>query len=73
MIQDIELLASQAERCNLILKRLSLNPNEEDDFIDEDINIRDYIKEIISSFKQTSNKEFILTLKRHVSQNNKIY
>ena len=36
LIQDIELLSSQVERCNQILKRLSLNPNEEDDFIDED-------------------------------------
>ena len=59
VIQDIELLSSQVERCNQILKRLSLNPNEEDDFIDEDLTIRDYLKEIISSFKETSEKEFI--------------
>ena len=59
IIQDIELLSSQVERCNQILKRLSLNPNEEDDFIDEDLSIRDYLKEIILSFKETSDKEFI--------------
>ena len=59
LIQDIELLSSQVERCNQILKRLSLNPNEEDDFIDEDLSIRDYLKEIILSFKETSNKNFI--------------
>ncbi len=59
IIQDIELLSSQVERCNQILKKLSLNPNEEDDFIDEDLTIRDYLKEIISSFEETSNKEFI--------------
>jgi len=59
VIQDIELLSSQVERCNQILKRLSLNPNEEDDFIDEDLSIRDYLKEIISSFKETSEKNFI--------------
>jgi len=41
------------------LKRLSLNPNEEDDFIDEDLSIRDYLKEIILSFKETSEKNFI--------------
>ena len=58
VIQDIELLSSQVERCNQILKKLSLNPSEEDNFIDEDLSIRDYIKEIISSFKETSNKEF---------------
>ena len=56
---DIELLSSQVERCNQILKKLSLNPNQEDDFIGEDLTIRDYIKEIISSFKETSKKDFI--------------
>jgi two-component system sensor histidine kinase RegB len=35
--KDIELLTSQVDRCNEILKRLSLNANEEDDFIDEDL------------------------------------
>ena len=60
VIQDIELLSSQVERCNQILKKLSLNPIEEDDFIDEDSTMRDYLKEIISSFKETSEKNFIL-------------
>ena len=59
VIQDIELLSSQVERCNQILKRLSLNPSEEDEFIDEDLNMRDYLKEIILSFKETSENEFI--------------
>ena len=59
VIQDIELLNSQVERCNQILKRLTLNPIEEDEFIDEDISLREYLKEIILSFKETSNKEFI--------------
>jgi two-component system sensor histidine kinase RegB len=58
--QDIELLSSQVERCNQILKKLSLNPNEEDEFIDEDLSMKDYLKEIILSFKETSDKEFIL-------------
>ncbi len=60
VIQDIELLSSQVKRCDEILKKLSLNPNEEDDFIDEDFSFRDYIKEIISSFKETSDKDFIV-------------
>ena len=60
VIQDIELLSSQVERCNQILKKLSLNPIEEDDFIDEDLSIKDYLKEIASSFKETSSKSFIL-------------
>ncbi len=59
VIQDIQLLSSQIERCNQILKKLSLNPNEEDDFIDEDLTMRDYLKEIIRSFKETSEKKFI--------------
>ncbi len=62
IMQDIELLSSQVERCNEILKKLSLNPNEEDDFIDEDLSMKDYIKEIILSFKETSKKHFILNL-----------
>ena len=59
VIQDIRLLSSQVERCNQILKRLSLDPNQEDDFIDEDLTMRDYIKEIVSSFKETSKKTFV--------------
>ena len=57
--KDIELLNSQVERCNEILKRLTLNPVEEDEFIDKDINIRDYLNEIISSFKEISKKDFV--------------
>ncbi|MBD1134229.1 ActS/PrrB/RegB family redox-sensitive histidine kinase [Pelagibacterales bacterium SAG-MED48] len=57
--KDIELLASQVERCNKILKRLTLNPVEEDDFIDKDLAMRDYLSEIISSFKEISKKQFI--------------
>ena len=57
--KDIQLLSSQTDRCNEILKRLSLNPIEEDNFIDKDISIRDYLSEIILSFKETSKKNFI--------------
>ena len=59
VVQDIELLTSQVERCDQILKRLSLNPIEEDEFIDEDISLREYLKDIILSFKEMSDKEFI--------------
>ena len=62
VIQDIYLLSSQVERCNQILKKLSLNPSQEDDFIDEDLSMREYLNEIIRSFKETSDKEFILNL-----------
>ena len=57
--KDIELLSSQVERCNEILKRLSLNPVEEDEFIDKDLTMREYLTEIISSFKEISEKNFI--------------
>ena len=70
VIQDIYLLSSQVERCNQILKKLSLNPSQEDDFIDEDLSMREYLNEIIRSFKETSDKEFILNLSRLQSSKN---
>ncbi|WP_440697931.1 ActS/PrrB/RegB family redox-sensitive histidine kinase [Candidatus Pelagibacter sp. HIMB1709] len=60
--KDIKLLSSQVERCNEILKRLTLNPVEEDEFIDKDISLRDYLNEIIISFKEISSKNFILNI-----------
>ena len=60
--KDIELLSSQVERCNEILKRLSLNPVEEDNFIDKDLTMRDYLNQIILSFKEISQKNFIFNL-----------
>jgi two-component system sensor histidine kinase RegB len=57
--KDIELLSSQVQRCNEILKRLTLNPVEEDNFIDKDLSMKDYLSEIISSFKEISQKKFI--------------
>ena len=69
--KDIELLSSQVERCNQILKRLTLNPIEEDDFIDKDLSMKDYLIEIVSSFKQISKKNFILNFDQY-SNNRKI-
>ncbi len=63
--KDIELLASQVERCNEILKRLTLNPVEEDNFIDKDLTIKDYLTEIISSFKEISKKNFIFNFDQY--------
>jgi len=60
--KDIELLVSQIDRCGEILKKLTLNPIIEDDFIDRDITIANYINEIIKSFQETSTKKFILNL-----------
>ena len=58
--QDIELLISQIDRCSEILKKLTLNPIVEDSFIDKDLTIANYVKEIVKSFEETSKKEFIL-------------
>jgi len=62
--KDIELLSSQVERCNEILKRLSLNPVE-DDFIDKDVSIKEYLSEIISSFKEISKKNFVFNFDKY--------
>ena len=56
--KDLELLISQVNRCNDILKKLTLNPNIEDDFIDRNKTLYDYINEIVNSFKKISNKNF---------------
>ena len=58
--KDIELLLSQIERCSEILKKLTLNPTIEDDFIDRDLSINEYISEIVKSFQDTSKKIFII-------------
>ena len=63
--KDIELLSSQVERCNEILKSLTLNPVEEDDFIDTDLTMREYLSEIISSFKDISKKKFIFNFDQY--------
>ena len=62
---DIDLLISQIERCSEILKKLTLNPVVEDDFIDRDLTIAEYMNEIIKSFKETSNKTFIINLDQY--------
>ena len=63
--KDIDLLISQIERCGEILKKLTLNPTIEDNFIDRDLTIVDYISEIVKSFKETSKKEFIINIDQY--------
>ena len=60
--KDLDLLVSQIERCSEILKKLTINPDIEDNFIDRDLTVAEYITEIIKSFKETSKKNFILNL-----------
>ena len=66
--RDIELLSSQVERCNKILKSLSLNPVEEDIFIDKDISMKEYLSEIISSFREISKKHFIFNFDQYANE-----
>ena len=63
--KDLELLLSQVNRCNEILKKLSLNPNIEDDFIDKDISLEIYVKEVVNSFKEISDKNFIINIEQN--------
>ena len=68
--RDVSLLVSQIERCSEILKKLTLNPIIEDDFIDRDLSIADYLNEIIKSFKEISKKEFILNFDQNLNSLN---
>ena len=58
--KDVELLVSQVNRCNEILKKLTINPTIEDDFIDKNLSLFNYVKEIVISFKEISDKQFII-------------
>ena len=58
--KDIELLVSQSVRCREILKKLSLNPNIEDEFINSSLSLNDYVYEIVRSFQEISEKSFII-------------
>ena len=62
--KDIELLVSQVDRCNDILKRLSINSTLEDDFIEKDLSLNSYITEIVNSFKEISKKNFIINVEQ---------
>ena len=62
--KDIELLVSQVNRCNDILKRLSINSTLEDDFIEKDLSLNSYITEIVNSFKEISKKNFIINVEQ---------
>ena len=73
--KDIELLSSQIERCEEILKKLSINPSEEVEFIDDDLSMRDYLKDITKSFEEIGNKKFIFNFDQdsNPKENFKIY
>ena len=56
--KDLDLLVSQSNRCSKILKKLSLNPNIRDEFLNVDLHLGDYIYEIVKSFQEISQKKF---------------
>ena len=60
--KDIDLLISQSNRCREILKKLSLNPSIEDDFLNINLSLNDYVNEIVRSYQEISNKEFVINL-----------
>ena len=63
--KDLDLLLSQSNRCREILKKLSMNPKINDDFLDSNLNLFDYLNEIIKSYKEISNKNFIFYTKNY--------
>ena len=68
--KDLDLLASQSNRCSEILKKLTLNPNVEDQFIDANLSLDDYIREIVRSFQEISKKNFIINLSKFTNRIN---
>ncbi len=65
--KDVELLVSQVNRCNEILKKLTLHPTIENDFIDNDLSLYDYVKEIVSSFEEISEKSFYIDIEQNTN------
>ena len=63
--KDLDLLVSQSNRCSEILKKLSLNPNIEDGFIDSNLSFYDYVNEIVRSYKEISSKAFIINSEKY--------
>jgi len=66
--KDLELLVSQIQRCNQILKKLTLDPITKDDFITRNITIETSIIEIIKSFEEISDKVFIFNFDKDAYQ-----
>tara|TARA_Y100000590_G_scaffold465964_1_gene639826 strand:- start:1847 stop:2965 length:1119 start_codon:yes stop_codon:yes gene_type:complete len=62
--KDVKLLLSQSSRCGEILKKLSMVPLKRDDFF-ENVRLEDLLTEIINSFKEISNKNFLIKSKNN--------
>ena len=60
--KDLDLLVSQSNRCSEILKKLSLNPKINDEFLNTNFTLFEYINEIVRSFQEISNKKFDINI-----------
>ena len=60
---DLDLLVSESNRCADILKKLSMNPRVDDNFLDANLDIQHYLNEIIRTYKEISKKKFIFDIK----------
>ena len=58
--KDVDLLVVQSSRCREILKKLSLNPNIKDEFIHSEVSLNDCVYEIVRSYQEFSEKNFII-------------
>ena len=68
--RDLELLVNQVERCGQILKKLTLDPGIEDDFINTECSLEEYVNEIVKSFEEISKKKFIINLSQDTNSFN---
>ena len=59
---DLDLLISQSNRCSEIIKKLTLNPMIEDEFLDNEISMDIYVAEIVRSYREISGKNFFINL-----------
>ena len=63
--KDLDLLLSQSNRCREILKKLSMNPKIDDNFLESNLDLHDYLREIVRSYEEISNKKFILNFREY--------
>jgi len=63
--KDLNLLISQTNRCREILKKLSLNPSIEDEFLNINLSLKDYVNEVVRSYQEISKKEFVISMENN--------
>jgi len=68
--KDLDLLVSQSNRCREILKKLTLKPKIEDEFLNTDLSLSDYVREIVRSYEEISKKNFLINLDNYNIQIN---